>query len=144
MIHRAIISDRICITSAKNLLSNFAITARLRLKLSSALQLPLQNLRVSHDEILNFWQGAVLTTMWRSHAKTFIMIGFIKLFDNVLTFASPLLLEQLLLSLQEGKPAGTHSFQGQQRTSACMAFGVLQTCPSETDDGSVEPGRFRI
>lgn len=34
------------------------------------------------------------------------MIGGIKLFDNVLTFAQPLLLEQLLLSLQEGKPAG--------------------------------------
>lgn len=55
---------------------------------------------------LDWIQGSVLSTMWRSHARTFIMIGCIKLFDNVLTFASPLLLQQLLLSLQEGKPAG--------------------------------------
>lgn len=52
-------------------------------------------------------QGSVLRTMWRAHARVFIMIGGIKLFDNILTFASPLLLERLLLNLQEGKPAGT-------------------------------------
>ncbi len=52
-------------------------------------------------------QGSVLKTMWNSHVRVFMGIGLIKLFDNVLTFAQPLLLEQLLLSLQEGKSAGS-------------------------------------
>ena len=51
-------------------------------------------------------QGSVLLTMWKAHARVFIKIGCIKLFDNVLIFTSPLLLERLLLNLQEGKPAG--------------------------------------
>ena len=51
-------------------------------------------------------QGSVFMAMWRTHARVFIMVGFIKLFDNILTFISPLLLERLLLSLQSGASAG--------------------------------------
>jgi hypothetical protein len=51
-------------------------------------------------------QGSVLVAMWRAHRRAFLIVGGIKLFDNVLVFASPLLLEQLLLGLQEGKSTG--------------------------------------
>ena len=51
-------------------------------------------------------QGSVFIAMWRTHARVFITVGFIKLFDNILTFISPLLLERLLLSLQSGASAG--------------------------------------
>ena len=53
-----------------------------------------------------FVQGSVFMAMWRTHARVFILVGFIKLFDNILTFISPLLLERLLLSLQNGASAG--------------------------------------
>ena len=54
-----------------------------------------------------FTQGSVLLTMWRAHYRRFALIGCIKLVDNLLVFASPLLLEQLLLCLQQGKSIGT-------------------------------------
>lgn len=60
----------------------------------------------------------MLRTMWNSHVRVFMGIGAIKLFDNVLTFAQPLLLEQLLLALQEGKPAG-------EELLSCMQDNVV-------------------
>ena len=44
--------------------------------------------------------------MWRAHARTVFIIGATKMVDIVLVFAAPLLLQQLLLSLQEGWPTG--------------------------------------
>ncbi|PRW33949.1 ABC transporter isoform A [Chlorella sorokiniana] len=68
-------------------------------------------------------QGVVWLSMWRTHGRTFIAAGAVKLVHDVVMFLGPFLLEQLLRHLQARGPA----LAGLGLATALAAASVLET-----------------